>query len=387
MRKRPIGDADASSKRRFRPTVKIYIGIGLLAYVALSTVLAQTISINGNIRTEFGQGSFQVKVCDTFIGIQLTPSESTYSGTRINGDTYTSMSRVEKIDILGLDTAHCAGRNLKIQLHSTDSVDPIPLFQEDTTTSVSRLTLSIDSDKNVSRSSAITLINSAGTNIGLSDSNQSISYASNISVYTIVFTSPLALMADVTGVTLESTINAGPLSCADGGLCSVGDTGPAGGKIFYVSGTTIDSASGISSGGIYLEAAPAPVSKNTYNWCEGGANPYTTEIFASATAIGTGAANTLVIINNCTGGAGYQAANLSLNGFSDWFLPSSGEQAIMYNNKSTIGLTESEATYVYAGSTEFNNWIGASLVPWAGVGGQNKGQATPYWPIRAFSPR
>jgi len=31
--------------------------------------------------------------------------------------------------------------------------------------------------------------------------------------------------------------------------------------------------------------------------------------------------------------------------------------------------------------------FGASLVPWAGVGGQNKGQATPYWPIRAFSPR
>lgn len=68
-------------------------------------------------------------------------------------------------------------------------------------------------------------------------------------------------------------------------------------------------------------------------------------------------------------------------------MPSSGEQTIMYDNRSTIGLTGSEATYVYAGSTEFNNWIGASLVPWAGVGGQNKGQATPYWPIRAFSPR
>ena len=174
-------------------------------------------------------------------------------------------------------------------------------------------------------------------------------------------------------------------TCAQGGSCSIGQIGPAGGIVFYVSGTAINSSAGISSGGTYLEAAPAPVSKTTYNWCEGGANPYTTTIGASGTAVGTGASNTAIIIANCTGGAGYSAANLTLGSYSDWFLPSSGELALMYGQMSAIGLTGTEATYLYWGSTESSNWIGASLVPWAGVGGQNKGQATPYWPIRAFS--
>jgi hypothetical protein len=122
-----------------------------------------------------------------------------------------------------------------------------------------------------------------------------------------------------------------------------------------------------------------------FNWCEGPFNPYTTTIGASGTAIGTGASNTATMIANCTGGAGFSAAGLTLGGYSDWFLPSSDELGVMYTNRTTIGITGDEATYLYWGSTESSNWIGASLVPWAGVGGQNKGQATPYWPIRAFS--
>jgi hypothetical protein len=174
-------------------------------------------------------------------------------------------------------------------------------------------------------------------------------------------------------------------TCAQGGACLFGERGPAGGIVFYVSGSAINSAAGISSGGTYLEAAPAPVSKTTFNWCEGPFNPYTTTIGASGTAIGTGASNTATMIANCTGGAGFSAAGLTLGGYSDWFLPSSGELGVMYTNRTTLGITGDEATYLYWGSTEFANWTGASLVPWAGIGSQNKGQATPYWPIRAFS--
>jgi len=212
-----------------------------------------------------------------------------------------------------------------------------------------------------------------------------LTYTGSAAIFTPTYTTTgLSIVNTISGVTY--TYSAPTVAtCAQGGPCTVGDTGPAGGKVFYVSDTVIDVASGISTGGTYLEAAPAPVDKTAYNWCEGGSAPYTTEIFASATSVGTGASNTLIIANNCTGGAGYEASHLTLGGYSDWFLPSSGEQMYMYYNMATIGLTGSEATYLYAGSTEFSNWIGASLVPWAGIGGQNKGQATPYWPIRAFS--
>jgi hypothetical protein len=177
-------------------------------------------------------------------------------------------------------------------------------------------------------------------------------------------------------------------TCATGGTCSVGDTGPAGGIVFYVSNTAINAADGISTGGRYLEAAPSTFSKTTYNWCEGITDPYTTTIGGTSSAIGTGAINTKLVTSRCTGGAVHEAANLTLGGKSDWFLPSSDEQIEMYNQRTSLGFGSgtSAANYLYWGSSETANWHASSTVPWSGVGVQNKGQATPYWPIRAFSP-
>jgi hypothetical protein len=174
------------------------------------------------------------------------------------------------------------------------------------------------------------------------------------------------------------------VTCANGGACAVGDIGPAGGVVFYVSNSgSINSAANISEGGTYLEAAPSPFSATTYNWCEGPSNPYTTLLGASGTAIGTGAANTATALTSCTGGAIYQAANLTSGGYSDWFLPSSNELSQMYTWRNSIGLS---SNVLYWGSTEGTNSVAASLVMSnGGIGGQSKGQATPYWPIRAFS--
>ena len=176
-------------------------------------------------------------------------------------------------------------------------------------------------------------------------------------------------------------------TCAQGGVCQVGETGPGGGTVFYVSETAINAAAGISKGGIYLEIAPATFSKTLFNWCEGPANPNTTLFGASGTAIGTGASNTKIMIDNCSGGAGFEAVNLTLGGQSDWFLPSSAELQVVYEFRNSLGLSSGYAAsdFVYWSSTEWNSQEAASLVPLFGVGGQNKGQATPYLPIRAFS--
>ncbi len=55
--------------------------------------------------------------------------------------------------------------------------------------------------------------------------------------------------------------------------------------------------------------------------------------------IGTGAQNTLDIVNaGCGGGGAAQAcADLVLNGYSDWFLPSLQELTQLYNNRTSIG--------------------------------------------------
>ena len=162
---------------------------------------------------------------------------------------------------------------------------------------------------------AITLTVSKADTLTITAGNPStLTYTGSTAIFTPTYTTTgLSTVNTISGVTY--TYSAPTVAtCAQGGPCTVGDTGPAGGKVFYVSDTVIDVASGISTGGIYLEAAPAPVDKTEYNWCEGGSAPYTTEIFANGSEVGTGASNTLIIANNCTGGAGYEASHLTLGG-------------------------------------------------------------------------
>jgi len=181
------------------------VGFFLIASAFVSTVFAQTINIGTNNSAEFGQGYYQVVACDSWIGIQLTPSTATYSGTNAHGAAYSGQSRVKNIQFTGLDIRQCAGKNLKIQLLTSGSATALPLFTDTGSTTVSRAIIHINSNTSTAASKAVTIINGNGTNIGFFDAYEYISYTAATSVYTLIFTYPLALMADVNSVTLEST--------------------------------------------------------------------------------------------------------------------------------------------------------------------------------------
>ena len=123
----------------------------------------------------------------------------------------------------------------------------------------------------------------------------------------------------------------------------IGDTGPAGGYIFYDKGS-------YSDGWRYLEAAPASTEWTSKKWaiCP-------TFVVGTGTAVGTGKANTTAIVN--TQGDGNYAAQLcnclTLNGYSDWFLPSKDELNLMYTNLKVLGVG-GFASYQYLSSSEHN---------------------------------
>ena len=198
----PAYEEDEIKPRKKR---KLFGGAALLTYAVIGAGLAQTITLNGNGTVEFGQGVLQLKACDSFITVSLFPSPATYSGTRANGQAYTNMSHARSIKLTGLDTRACAGKKIKIQLFNSETSTAMSLFTDASSLTVNRAILAINSNNTVSREDALTLINGKGQDIGYFDSYQYVDYDANRAEYTIVLTYPLALMADVTRVSLEST--------------------------------------------------------------------------------------------------------------------------------------------------------------------------------------
>ena len=106
-------------------------------------------------------------------------------------------------------------------------------------------------------------------------------------------------------------------SSAVGGLVSVGDTGPAGGVVFYVDSMDV------YPGFVFLEAAPAQYSQTLLPFTPA---TYRKDVLSSVTSIdiGAGLANTINIVREVGDGnyASKYSLDMSVNGFSDWFLPS-----------------------------------------------------------------
>ena len=123
------------------------------------------------------------------------------------------------------------------------------------------------------------------------------------------------------------------------------DTGPAEGYIFY-------DKDGYSDGWRYLEAAPTDQSTGAPWGCYG-----VVITGVDGTAVGTGKQNTIDIEAVCTatGTAADICANLSLSGYSDWFLPSKDELNLMYINLKVAGVG-GFVGWPYWSSSEYHAW-------------------------------
>ncbi len=104
--------------------------------------------------------------------------------------------------------------------------------------------------------------------------------------------------------------------------------------------------------GLIAAASDLP---GTYQW-----GCYLTDIVgAGGQVIGTGAQNTIDIVNAGCGGAAQACFDLILNGFSDWFLPSLDELKQLYNNRNIIGGFQSGSYWssMENGSAGANYWF------------------------------
>ena len=170
------------------------------------------------------------------------------------------------------------------------------------------------------------------------------------------------------------------LTCATGGTCAVGDTGPGGGVVFYVAGSNFTSTgSDCNTACKYLEAAPADQSASiewatTAAFCyadgfdSGTSNCRENSIYSNtadqaasrtaATAIGKGMANTNQIYARLTTAGSAEtttyAAGIawaySNDGKTDWHLPSKEELNELCKYARNTGQAAGAATVCSGGS-------------------------------------
>ena len=141
---------------------------------------------------------------------------------------------------------------------------------------------------------------------------------------------------------------------------AIGDT-YQGGIIFYLDGN--------GGGLIVAPEDQAIISK----WAE---SCYAETISSNKTAIGSGSRNTIELEKICTQSetAADICANLSLGGYSDWFLPSKDELNIMYINltQKQFNLGNFRSHYYWSSSL-----YGSKLVNFVWV--QNFGAKSDFW--------
>lgn len=201
------GFAEESAPSRGK-RAKLNAGIFLLVAGLLGSTLAANISLNGGNRKEFGQGIFQIKACDQWVGVGLTSGQGAQN-------TY-----VANVKLYGLDPRGCKGTIFRIKFFPAGSTTAMPMYlgggpttaandSVTATTLVTKITNIAYTGNNSTQYDAwaydaVSLIDPQGRDIGFADNYEIIDYFPASGVYSIIFTYPRAVAAQVSSVTIET---------------------------------------------------------------------------------------------------------------------------------------------------------------------------------------
>jgi biotin carboxyl carrier protein len=228
----------------------------------------------------------------------------------------------------------------------------------------------------------VTNVSAGNTEVAVKEDNGKITKASQ----TVMVRQGQTVTAAITAPPAAPTQPAQPAPAAQAAappetpakVYKIGDTGPAGGIVFFDRGFTVD-------GWRYLEAAPDG-SEITAEW-----GAYNKNVPNTMTAVGFGRQNTQTVAERLralgeSNRAAQVCAALNINGYKDWFLPSKDELDLMYKNLKQKGLGKFSNSWYWSSSQADNGsaWRQRFLGGGWSNFGSNKDIAGNVRPVRAF---
>ena len=338
-----------------KKSLKLVFGIGaLVGVVALGSTLAASINLNAGTPVEFGQGVTQTVACDD--SITITPFSSFVNADGAGAHKFTSLK------ISGIDSSSdkCSGKSFVIKAYGDNGILDIFNYTDQSNsenTNYNSIEISDDAGEFTWVSDGTDGDDvTQGSTSDITDTSFTLSFISDLSPIT---RTPLASAEDVKRITIESK----DTTESETVTYSIGDTGPGGGKVFFVKSAGAfsyqfqDNQSEIESyefacaeiDPMFCDMIPEPhyttialtseeQAALPFDYLEVSTNNSTIIDWGSdgnvdggtASKIGTGIANTANIASTFTSDTASNNAakyvdQLELNGFSDWFLPSSDE--------------------------------------------------------------
>lgn len=176
---------------------------------------------------------------------------------------------------------------------------------------------------------------------------------------------------------------------------ALGDTGPGGGKVFYVASTPFTCGPTLNLTCTYLEAAPTTGASAwtdaEYVWSGNTADFIPTPEDGLQGEIGRGYINTLDMVTQANGGSTPgKAGTISRayrgpNNLSDWFLPSFNELGAMFTNQVYVNVTSGQYDS-YWSSTGANGANAYYMYVNTSYGSDYDNKTSSYFvrPVRAF---
>ena len=172
-------------------------GASIILIASLGSVLAANIAIgNSSNATEFGQGEFTLKACDSWIQLDLV------SGSTGQNGAPSGLSALTGITIQGLDASQCKSTQFTIQAVDTYS-DPLPLYRTDGKSSLCSST-PCTIGTNAESDLIVQVSESGAVALNSSNSYRSLTFDDSLGIYKISFTKPGQLARDISDITIQS---------------------------------------------------------------------------------------------------------------------------------------------------------------------------------------
>jgi hypothetical protein len=164
--------------------VRAVIGGVAIVVASLGSSLASNIGIGGSQGiTEFGQGEFTLKACDSWIQLNLISGPTGEYGAPEGHSALTG------ITIQGLDVNQCKSTKFTLQAFD-NSANLLPLYR---------------TGENSKAQVVVTVSASKVVELESPDSYHSLTFDNSLGVYNILFAQPAQLARDINNLTIQSS--------------------------------------------------------------------------------------------------------------------------------------------------------------------------------------